>query len=584
MTNKEIIFSIFKNYIKTVWKYHFSFILFFWAFTSIITIFEPMIFSKIIDQIEQFLKTWVFNKETTIYIIIFWALYIVFTLIIQYIYDYFFINKNVITNYIKQSKKYWWKVIDMEYKEYLSKEQWKLYKILDRWLESEFRFIQIIFTDFLKHISWILAIIIILFTIDYKMALLTLSMIPVMTFLGLFFIKKVSPLQKELNNKWDSVYWKIWNILSWFWLAKTLLLEKKFKKDISKDLDNISIEQLDIDKYWSVSNIYSWMVVMIARIIVIWFWVFFVIKWELTFTNLFIFFAYIWWIYFPLWFLFSRLKEVTEKVIAVWKMYKEFDSMAIDNVNEWKKINKFIWNIEYKDVTFWYSKGSRILNKLSFKINSWEKVAFVWNTWAWKSTIINLLFRFWDIDSWKILLDWENIKKLSKAFIRKNIWIVMQDNSLFNTTIKENLLFANPKASINDIKKALKNAEANFVFDFKDWLDTIIWERWLKLSWGEKQRLAIARLFLKNPKILILDEATSALDNKTEKLVQKALDKLMKGRTSIVIAHRLSTIQNADKIFMLENWTIVESWNYDELMNKKAKFYSLANPEHLIIN
>jgi ABC-type multidrug transport system fused ATPase/permease subunit len=112
----------------------------------------------------------------------------------------------------------------------------------------------------------------------------------------------------------------------------------------------------------------------------------------------------------------------------------------------------------------------------------------------------------------------------------------------------------------------------------------VIWERWLKLSGWEKQRLAIARLFLKNPKILVLDEATSALDNKTEKLVQKALDKLMKWRTSIVIAHRLSTIQNSDKIFMLEDWKIVESWNYNELMNNKSKFYSLANPEHLIIN
>jgi ABC-type multidrug transport system fused ATPase/permease subunit len=112
----------------------------------------------------------------------------------------------------------------------------------------------------------------------------------------------------------------------------------------------------------------------------------------------------------------------------------------------------------------------------------------------------------------------------------------------------------------------------------------VIWERWLKLSWWEKQRLSIARLFLKNPKILVLDEATSALDNKTEKLIQRALDKLTKWRTSIVIAHRLSTVQNADKIFMLENGEIVETWKYEELMNKEAKFYNLANPEHLILN
>jgi ATP-binding cassette subfamily B protein len=114
-------------------------------------------------------------------------------------------------------------------------------------------------------------------------------------------------------------------------------------------------------------------------------------------------------------------------------------------------------------------------------------------------------------------------------------------------------------------------------------LDTVIWERGLKLSGWEKQRLSIARLFLRNPEILILDEATSALDNKTEKLIQKALDTLTKWKTSIVIAHRLSTIKNADRIFMVEKWKIVESWSYDQLMNKKEKFYSLANPEHFVL-
>lgn len=146
------------------------------------------------------------------------------------------------------------------------------------------------------------------------------------------------------------------------------------------------------------------------------------------------------------------------------------------------------------------------------------------------------------------------------------------------------MLYAKKDASEKEIFEALEKAEAHFVKKMKDWLDTVIWERWMKLSWWEKQRIAIARLFLKNPEILILDEATSALDNKTEKLVQKALEKLMKGKTSIVIAHRLSTIQNADKIFFLENWEIKESGTYEELIVKNGKFAELANPKNLIIN
>jgi len=145
---------------------------------------------------------------------------------------------------------------------------------------------------------------------------------------------------------------------------------------------------------------------------------------------------------------------------------------------------------------------------------------------------------------------------------------VSQDNSLFNLSIEENLRFANPKATKKDVKQALKKAEAHFVFELPEGIKTVIGERGLKLSGGEKQRISIARLFLKNPEILILDEATSALDNTTEKLIQRSLEKLMKGKTSIIIAHRLSTIQHADCIYVLENGQIVESGNYEELMKK----------------
>ena len=192
--------------------------------------------------------------------------------------------------------------------------------------------------------------------------------------------------------------------------------------------------------------------------------------------------------------------------------------------------------------------------------------------------------KLWDNKSWEILIDSKNILKISKNSIRKHIWVVNQDVSLFNDTLRQNMLYAKKDASEKEIFEALEKAEAHFVKKMKDWLDTVIWERWMKLSWWEKQRIAIARLFLKNPKILILDEATSALDNKTEKLVQKALEKLMKGKTSIVIAHRLSTIQNADKIFFLENWEIKESGTYEELIDKNGKFAELANPKNLIIN
>ncbi len=581
---KKTIKKIFESYIKLLGKTKFFLILLFGAFVSILTILEPIIFAKIIKQIEDFLKTGIFDSDTTIYIIIFWAGYIVLTLIVQYIYDYYLITKVNTNHYVEETNKYTGKIISMEYSDYLNKKQGSLYKIFDRWVEQQYQFINFFFTEFFKNIISILAIVVILFLVDVKMAFLTLLMTPIMIGLGLFFMLKIWPKQKILFKRWSGIFGSIWNILSAFSLTKTLWLEKEYKKEIKKDLYTLNEEQLYIDKFWSIATIYSGLIVMIARIIVLGFWVFFVINNTLSFANLFLFFSYIGWIYFPLGFLFSRLRNVSQQITAVEEMYSEFDNMALDDIESGKKLKNIDWNIEYKWVNFWYNKEKKILKDINFKINSWEKAAFVGNTGSWKSTIVNLLFRFWDINSWEILLDWENIYKYSKKSLRENIWIVSQDNSLFNTSIRENLLFANKKATKNDLKEALKNAQCDFVFELEKWLDTVIGERGLKLSWWEKQRLSIARLFLKNPKILILDEATSALDNKTEKLIQKALDKLMKNRTSIIIAHRLSTIQNADKIFMLENWKIIEEGKYEELIVKKQKFFKLANPDNLILN
>lgn len=190
------------------------------------------------------------------------------------------------------------------------------------------------------------------------------------------------------------------------------------------------------------------------------------------------------------------------------------------------------------------------------------------NTGAGKSTIVSLLFRFWEPNSGKIYLDDQDIATLKKSDLRGHIGMVSQDNSLFNLSIRENLLLAKPDATEDELKKALENASANFVYKLENGLDTKIGERGLKLSGGEKQRLSIARIFLQNPQILVFDEATSALDNKTEKVIQESLENLMKDKTTIIIAHRLSTIRNVDTIFMLENGEIIESGSYDELVKK----------------
>lgn len=581
---ESILKKIFRSYIETVWKTKFVFILVFWFITTLIAIAEPIVFTNIIKQLEGFYKTWVFEVSLFIKLILFWIFFIALTILTAFIYRYYFISKQLIPHYTDITQKFAWKIINMTYDKYLKNKPWNIYKILDRWTDAEFWFLYIFFFDFYKNFISLITIVCILFYLNIKMALLTFSMLPFMLFFWIYFYKKLYPIQSQLNKEWESVFWDMWNIMSNFLLTKSLILENFFQRKISRKLSNILGKQLNVDKWWSISDIYTASFVMISRIIVLSFWAYYVVHNEISFADLFLFFAYIGWIYFPLGFMFSQLRRVQELLTASGRLYEKFENVEKDTEKWWIKLNKVIWNIKFENVSFEYIEWKKVINDMSFEIKKWETIAFVWNTWAGKSTIVSLILRLWDISSGEISIDSVNIKDINKTSLRDNVWLVSQDNSLFNSSIKENLLYANPKATKSDLELALKKAEANFVFDLKDGIDTIIWERWLKLSGWEKQRLSIARLFLKNPKILILDEATSALDNKTERLVQKALVNLMKWRTSIIIAHRLSTIQDADRIYMLENWKIIEMWNYNTLMKKKASFYNLANPEHLIIN
>lgn len=577
--------KVFSTYVETVWKTNVIFVFFFGIFVSFMTVIEPLFFSEIIKKIEEFYKTWTYNYIDLIKTMVYWAIFIVVTIILMYIYRYYIVDVFALKNYKNVFLKYVQNVFDMHYWLYLGKKSWSIYKNFDRWMEVHFILIFEFFNNIFKTLVSISIIIIILFVIDWKMALIALSMFPFMIMFWVYFNKITWERQKKLNERWDAIYWIVWDSMSNFLLFKTLWLEKVFYKKIFTWMNEIYADQLKVSKQWSISDIYTAVLIMVSRLLVLGFGMYFLVKWEIDFYTLFIVFSYLGWIYFPLGAIFSMLKKLQENILAVERFYEEFDEIEQDLKKDiGKKVISLKWNISFKDVKFSYIEWKDVLNGLSFDIKSGTKNAFVWNTWSWKSTIVNLILRFWDFDKWNIEFDGVDIKDISKTSIRNHIWIVTQDNSLFNLSILENLKFAKSNATLKEIKQALIDAQADFVFWLENWLDTIIWERWLKLSWWEKQRISLARLFLKNPEILILDEATSALDNKTEKLIQKALDKLMKGRTSIVIAHRLSTIQNSDNIFMLENWKIVESWKYDELMNKKWKFYNLSNPEHLIIN
>ena len=232
--------------------------------------------------------------------------------------------------------------------------------------------------------------------------------------------------------------------------------------------------------------------------------------------------------------------------------------------------------VEFNNVTFHYEKTKEILKGISFKVPDGKMYAIVGTSGAGKSTIIGLIPRLYDAISGEIKIAGTNVKDFDLSYLRSNIGMVTQDTYLFNGTILENLLYAKPDATMEEIENACKIANIyDFIAKLPDKFDTVVGNRGLKLSGGEKQRVSIARVVLKNPKILILDEATSSLDSVSESLIQSALDNIMKGRTSIVIAHRLSTIMAADSIMLLEEGKITAEGNHDTLLNKSAGYREL---------
>ena len=358
---------------------------------------------------------------------------------------------------------------------------------------------------------------------------------------------------------------------------RSFTLEEEFKKRFYQITDTTFALAMKMVKSTNWLSPLMHIIMSLGIAFVIWCGSYLIVTGKITSGNFVAFTAALIMLYKPLRSLGNYFISIQNSFIAIDRIFEIFglepQIKDKENAVDLKDIKK---GITFKDVCFSYVPGREVLHNISLDIPKGTTLALVGNSGGGKTTVSALIPRLYDIHSGEIKIDGVNVQDYSQKSLRQKIAMVFQDNFLFSGTIKDNILLGNPEASDEVIWSALKNAcLEDFVKGLPKGLDTDIGERGTLLSGGQKQRLAIARAFVKNAPIVILDEATSALDTKSEKVVQEALDNLMKNRTVIVIAHRLSTVQNADNIVVVNDGKIVESGNHENLLAKDGAYAAL---------
>ncbi|HDP2385421.1 TPA: SAV1866 family putative multidrug efflux ABC transporter [Staphylococcus aureus] len=423
----------------------------------------------------------------------------------------------------------------------------------------------------------------IMFFLDVKLTLAALFIFPFYILTVYVFFGRLRKLTRERSQALAEVQGFLHERVQGISVVKSFAIEDNEAKNFDKKNTNFLTRALKHTRWNAYSFAAINTVTDIGPIIVIGVGAYLAISGSITVGTLAAFVGYLELLFGPLCRLVASFTTLTQSFASMDRVFQLIDEdYDIKNGVGAQPIEIKQGRIDIDHVSFQYNDNEApILKDINLSIEKGETVAFVGMSGGGKSTLINLIPRFYDVTSGQILIDGHNIKDFLTGSLRNQIGLVQQDNILFSDTVKENILLGRPTATDEEVVEAAKMANAHdFIMNLPQGYDTEVGERGVKLSGGQKQRLSIARIFLNNPPILILDEATSALDLESESIIQEALDVLSKDRTTLIVAHRLSTITHADKIVVIENGHIVETGTHRELIAKQGAYehlYSIQN-------
>lgn len=432
----------------------------------------------------------------------------------------------------------------------------------------------------------VIGISVILFSMNWKLASAILIPVPLMTVGTYIFGKKIREVYRRARRKWAGVYASLSDTLSGIRVVQAFSQEEREWERFSQENINFFDERVTAIKMSRVFSPLMGFATFIGSIII---WIIGgkqVINEALTLGEFTAFTGYMWRFYRPVRELCNVNNMFQSTAASADRVFEILDTEPdVKDSSKAKELNKVDGHIEFQDVSFGYNENELVLKNISFEAKPNQMVGLVGASGAGKTTLVNLIPRFYNPTHGKITLDDVDLQDLKLKSLRENIGMVLQDPFLFYGSVRDNIAYSKPNATEEEIIAAAKAANAHdFIVKMADGYDTEVGERGARTSGGQRQRISIARAILRDPRILILDEATSAVDTETEKLIQEALERLMEGRTTFVIAHRLSTVKEADKLIVLDEGEVVEIGTHDELLEKDGTYAKLVEMQTLLSN
>ncbi len=418
---------------------------------------------------------------------------------------------------------------------------------------------------------------VLMFSMNWKLALIVIIPAPLIVVCQRLWwtkIRRIYTQLRQLSSRSDSI---LQDVFSGIKVVKAFGAEDKEVRRFSKVSNQYREKTLKNEYFWATFQPVIGMINQLTYFAVALIGGLAVLDGKMSIGALTAFTSYANMIYSPIQYLADVPKSFAATMTSATRVFDVLDQKSDVPDSEEPKELDINGHVEYKDVTFGYKSYDPVTEDINIDIAPGEMIGLVGHSGSGKSTLTNLLMRFYDVDGGGIFIDGVNIKEIAGEKLHNQIGVVLQETYLFDGTIKENIRYSKPDATEEEIIEACKTANAHdFITNFPDGYDTRIGERGQRLSGGEKQRIAIARAIICNPKILILDEATASLDTENELVIQTALQRLIEGRTTVAIAHRLSTLKNADRLVVLDHGRVAETGTHNELIDRKGIYYNLV--------